>query len=351
MVITGSGGNIGSSLRKTLESDYHVIGLDRDKGKGTDIVADLTSTESLTRAFSELRNTHGRKIAAVVHLAAYFDFTGDRSPLYDEVNVQGTKKLLLALKGFDVSRFIYSGTMLVHQAVSPGERVSESSPIAPKWAYPESKAEAEQVIRDNSSGMPYTLLHLAGLYDDNNAVPTLAHQISRIFERDMKAHLHAGDQDAGQSFIHLDDMLDLFKRCIDRRDELPAENTILAGEPEVMSYRELQDELGKLIHGEDTWRTISVPGPIAKAGAWIEEKSEPVIPDAIDHGEKPFIRPFMIDLAADHYALDITRAKQLLDWQPAHFIGDKLATLVKNLKQDPVGWYKNNGITPPDSLD
>lgn len=238
VVITGAGGNIGAGLREKLESDYQVIGLDRDKGKGTDIVADLTSVESLAQAFGQLRKKHGNKIAAVVHLAAYFDFTGDRSPLYDEVNVQGTKKLLTALKDFDVSRFIYSGTMLVHQAGSPGEKVSENSPIAPKWAYPQSKAETEQVIREHSAGMPYTLLHLAGLYDDHTAVPTLAHQISRIFERDMKAHLHAGDQDAGQSFIHLDDMLDLFKRCIDRRDELPTENTILAGEPEVMSYRQ-----------------------------------------------------------------------------------------------------------------
>jgi nucleoside-diphosphate-sugar epimerase len=350
VVITGSGGNIGTALRRKLKSDYLVVGLDVDEGKNTDIVADLTSADSLTLAFRKLQDRHGKKIAAVVHLAAYFDFTGVKSPLYDKVNVQGTRNLLAALGDFDVERFIYSGTMLVHQAVSPGERVSESSPIAPKWAYPESKAETEQVIREHSDKMPYTLLHLAGLYDDHTAVPTLAHQIARIYERDMKAHLHAGDQDAGQSFIHLDDMLDLFKRCIDRRRDLPADCTVLAGEPEVMSYRQLQDELGRLVHGEEVWRTLSLPEPVAKAGAWLEEKSEPVVPDAIDHGEKPFIRPFLIDLASDHYALDITHARHLLDWQPKHFIGDKLETLVKNLKKDPVAWYQDNGIRPPDWL-
>lgn len=350
VVITGSNGNIGAALRRKLKSDYCVVGLDRDDGKNTDIVADLTVPESMTLALRELADQYGKKMAAVFHLAAYFDFTGVKSPLYKKVNVDGTGNLLSALKEFEVERFIYSGTMLVHQAASPGERISESTPIAPKWAYPESKAEAEEVIRENSGDMPYTLLHLAGLYDDTSAVPTLTHQIARIYERDLKAHLHSGDQDAGQSFIHLDDLLDLFKRCVDRRHDLPANGTLLAGEPDVLSYQQLQDELGRLIHGEDVWRTLSLPEPLAKAGAWLEEKSEPVVPDAIDHGEKPFIRPFLIDLASDHYALDITQAKHLLDWQPKQSIGKKLAILIKNLKEDPLAWYQNNGIRPPDWL-
>lgn len=349
VVITGAGGNIGSALTQKLKRDYQVVGLDRDP-EDAELVGDLTSADSLTLAFRELGDRYGKKIAAVIHLAAYFDFTGVKSPLYEEVNVKGTQKLLEALQGFEVERFIYAGTMLVHQAASPGELVSERTPEAPKWAYPQSKADTEQVIRDHSNGMPYTLLHLAGLYDDITAVPTLAHQIARIYERDMKAHLHSGDPDAGQSFIHIDDMLEVFKRCVDRRNDLPADCTILAGEAEVMSYSQLQDALGRLIHGEEEWRTITLPQPIAKAGAWLEEKSEPVVPDAIDHGEKPFIRPFLIDLASDHYALDISHAKHLLDWQPQHFIGDKLATLVENLKKDPVDWYKKNGIRPPEWL-
>jgi nucleoside-diphosphate-sugar epimerase len=350
VVITGSNGNIGTALRQKLKSDYRVVGLDRDDSKHTDIVADLTSPDSLALAFRELRDRHGQDISAVVHLAAYFDFTGEKSPLYDKVNVEGTKNLLTALADFEVARFIYSGTMLVHQAVSPGERVTESTPIAPKWAYPESKAETEDAIREHCQDTPFTLLHLAGLYDDHTAVPTLAHQIARIYERDMKAHLHSGDQDAGQSFIHLDDMLELIKRCIDCRNALPADNVILAGEPDVMSYQQLQDELGRLIHGADVWRTLSLPQPLAKAGAWLEEKAEPVVPDAIDHGEKPFIRPFLIDLACDHYALDISHAKYLLDWQPRHSIHNKLETLVSNLKKDPVAWYQNNGIRAPEWL-
>ena len=83
-------------------------------------------------------------------------------------------------------------------------------------------------------------------------------------------------------------------------------------------------------------------------GASIEEKMEPVIPDDIDKGEKPFIRSFMIDLASDHYDLDISRAKDQLGWVPEHDIHKGLETLIGNLKKDPASWYKANGITAPD---
>jgi hypothetical protein len=41
----------------------------------------------------------------------------------------------------------------------------------------------------------------------------------------------------------------------------------LLAEPDVMSYEELQDQLGRLIHGRE-WPTIRIPKPVDKAGAW-----------------------------------------------------------------------------------
>ncbi len=347
ILITGASGNIGSALSASLQHDYQVVGMDQEAADGI-LAADLTSADSLALAFYKFRQQFGSHIAAVIHLAAYYDFTGEVSPLYDEVNVKGSEKLLAALSDFEVERFIYSGTMLVHEPVSPGQLVSETTPINPKWAYPESKAKTEACIRQHRNGIPCTFLHLAGIYNDVSAVPTLSHQIARIYERDMKSHLYAGDLNAGQAFIHQDDMTALFRRCVERRNDLPEDCTILAGEHEVLSYSELQHELGRLIHGEQTWRTISLPQSVAKAGAWLQLKAEPVIPDAVDHGEPPFIRPFLIKLASDHYALDISRAQELLDWQPKYAIHDVLPKMVRQLKKDPMAWYQRNGIRPPD---
>lgn len=350
VAITGSAGNVGSSLRKALTKDYRVIGFDQP-GTDCDIEIDITSDASVELALKEFHEQHGDKMAAVVHLAAYFDFSGEDSPLYDAVNVDGTRRLLEGLQRFEVERFIYSGTMLVHAPCERGELIDEGSSIAPKWVYPESKARAEEVIEAHHGKIPYTILRLAGLYDATSAVPTLTQQIARIYEQELKSHIYAGDRKAGQAFIHKEDMADLFKHTIDKRSYLHDNQAFLGGESEVMSYDDLQDTIGELIHGEEDWQTISLPQPIAKAGAWLEEKAEPIIPDAFDEGEKPFIKPFMVEMASDHYALDITKAKELLGWQPKHRLEKTLPDMIQHLKDDPVAWYESNGITPPDWIE
>jgi nucleoside-diphosphate-sugar epimerase/uncharacterized membrane protein len=353
VLITGAAGDIGTALARALRRRYFVVGLDLGPAEGADASYefDLTSPESVQLALNEIAQAQGRSIAAVIHLAAYFDFSGEDSPMYDAVNVQGTRNLLNALQDFDVERFIYSSTMLVHAPTVPGRRIDEDNPIGPRWIYPQSKADTEAEIDAHAGHIPYTLLRLAGLYDEKTSVPTLAHQIARIYEQNLKSHLFSGNKSAGQAFVHREDMIDAFLRVVDRRGKLPARHALLIGEDRAESYEALQNRIGELIHGNKAWRTIVVPEPMARTGAWLEEKAEPLIPDDFDHGEKPFIRPFMIDLASDHYELDIHRAEELLGWRPRHYIYERLEGIVANLKADPAGWYRANKITPPDWMD
>lgn len=348
VLITGAAGNIGTSLARVLDDHYRVVGLDRPGTKADFplIEADLTDDESVSSGIEKFRRRYGEQVASVVHLAAYFDFSGEESPLYREINVKGTRRLLRALRLLEVGQFVYSGTMLVHAPGAPGETIDESQPIDPQWIYPESKAAAEQVIKQEHGDIPYVLLHLAGLYDDETAVPTLAHQIARIYEHDFKSHLYSGPTDAGQSMVHRDDMLDAFKRTIDRRSEIPSGTVILIGEEEAVAYDDLQDQIGCLIHGTDTWTTLRVPKAAAAAGAWLLDKMEPVIPDSIDKGEEPFVKPFMVEMADHHYALDIDRARKLLGWEPRHRITETLPRMIGALKRDPKGWYQKNGLNP-----
>lgn len=353
ILITGAAGNIGRKLSERLADRYHVLGIDLpDNIDGPDMFGcDITDRASVEDAVQRAADRAGGRFASVVHLAAYFDFSGEERPQYEKINEEGSRNLLRALQDIPVEQLVYSGTMLVHEPGVPGERIDEETPIAPGWAYPKSKARTEEVIREEAGDISTVFLHLAGLYSDQTAVPTLSHQIARIYERDFKSHTFSGDMKAGQSFIHIDDMLDLFERVIERRDALEPGTVLLAGEPDAMGYGVLQDRIGQLIHGEDHWRTLNLPAPVAKAGAALETSAEPVVPDAFDQGEKPFIRAFMIDMASDHYALDISKARHLLDWEPQHRIAKDLPVLIEALKNDPLGWYRANGITPPNWLE
>ena len=352
VIITGATGNLGRSVAAVLSADYRIVGLDLKAEALTFpvIKVDLASDQSVLDALAQIRASHGGRVASVIHLAAYFDFTGKEHPLYRSVNVEGTRRLLRALQNFEVEQFVYSSTMLVHAPCAPGEQIDESWPIDPRWAYPKSKALAEEVIREEHGSIPYAILRFAGVYDEESAVPTLSNQIARIYEREFESFFYSGSPLVGQSMVHREDLVEAVRLAVQRRDTLPPDAEILIGEPEALGYDALQDEIGYLIHGIEDWPTLRVPKPVAAVGVWAQDKLEPVVPDAIDEGEKPFIKPFMIRLADDHYALDIGRAEKLLGWRPLHRLKDELPKMIAALKRDPLAWYKRNGLRPPHDL-
>ncbi|WP_241218030.1 NAD(P)-dependent oxidoreductase [Sphingomonas sp. ABOLD] len=352
VIISGATGNLGRSVAAVLSADYRIVGLDLKAEALTFpvIKVDLASDQSVLDALAQIRASHGGRVASVIHLAAYFDFTGKEHPLYRSVNVEGTRRLLRALQDFEVEQFVYSSTMLVHAPCAPGEQIDESWPIDPRWAYPKSKALAEEVIREEHGSIPYAILRFAGVYDEESAVPTLSNQIARIYEREFESFFYSGSPLVGQSMVHREDVVEAVRLAVQRRDTLPPDAEILIGEPEALGYDALQDEIGYLIHGIEDWPTLRVPKPVAAVGVWAQDKLEPVVPDAIDEGEKPFIKPFMIRLADDHYALDIGRAEKLLGWRPHHRLKDELPKMIAALKRDPLAWYKRNGLRPPHDL-
>ena len=72
------------------------------------VCIDLASEGGVKDAFERVRFAYGNRIASVIHLAAYYDLSGEPSPLYDEVTVQGTERLLRHLQEFQVEQFVFS---------------------------------------------------------------------------------------------------------------------------------------------------------------------------------------------------------------------------------------------------
>ena len=222
VLVTGSGGRIGSAIAASLADACTVVGLERECGAPNCIEVDITSEEQLSRALETMRARYGDRIAAVVHLAAFYDFSDEPNPLYNAVNVEGTRKLLRALQACDVDLFIYASTMLVHAPGAPGRPINEASPLAPAWPYPQSKLAAERVVELERGHIKTLTLRLAGVYTDDCELPSLANQIQRIFERQALSRVFPGDASHGQSLIALDDVVDAVRCAIDRRGSFPS---------------------------------------------------------------------------------------------------------------------------------
>jgi nucleoside-diphosphate-sugar epimerase len=345
VIVTGSNGRIGDAVMRRFAGRFSdVVGFDRKAPNPpppgcTYIAVEITSDESVREGLRMIREHHGTRVASVVHLAAYYDFFGEPSDKYDEITVKGTQRLLRGLRehNFTVEQFVFSSTMLVHRPAEPGEFISEDWAIEPTWAYPESKVRTEQIIRDERGAIPAVLLRISGVYDDLCHSIPLAHQIQRINEGKLTSRIYSGSTSHGQSFMHMDDLVDAIALTVERRGELPPETAILLGEPEPLSYDELQHTFARLIHGKDL-ETLEVPGllaPFAKAGAWVLEK----LP-----GADPFVKPWMIDRANDHYALDITRARTLLGWEPKRSLRATIPVMIAALLADPLKFYRENDL-------
>jgi len=339
VIVTGSSGFIGEALMAELSAFYNVIGLDHRAPKELPDGAsfqeiNLTSDKSVKPSLKKIRSRHGSHIASVIHLAAYFDLTGEPNPKYEQITVRGTERLLRELQSFEVEQFIFVSSMLAHRPGRPGQLINEDWPLESDLPYRASKIKTERLVHAQRGEIPVVYLRPAGVYDDLCRNAFLAQQIARIYENNPKGHVYPGDLRTGQSFLHLQDLTDAVLCLVERRKQLPPELPLLLGEPEVIGYGELQAEIGQLIHGK-SWKTWEIPKPLAKAGAWVEE-------DVL--GEEPFIRRWMVDIADDHYAIDIGRARKLLGWKPKHSLRKTLPQIIGALKADPPGWYRANKL-------
>lgn len=339
VLVTGSSGLIGSAACNRFAQQYRVVGFDREgpphpPPRAECVCVDLTSDESVQHGLMRVRSGYGSQLASVIHLAAYYDFSGEPSPLYEDLTVRGTERLLRGLSGFEVEQFIFSSTMLVHAPCEPGQRINEQWPIEPKWDYPQSKVRTEELLRQNRGNVPVVMLRIAGVYDDRCHSIPLAHQIQRIFERKLTSKVFPGSASHGQTFVHLENVIEALWLSVERRRELPDDTVLLIGEEQTLSYDELQHTLARQIHGQ-SWETRQIPKAVAKTGAWLQDH----IP-----GEDPFIKPWMIDLADDHYELDTSRAQSLLGWKPQHSLRETLPRMVAALKEGPAQFYQDNRL-------
>jgi nucleoside-diphosphate-sugar epimerase len=352
ILVTGTSGRIGYAIAKRLveeQQSFNVIGFDRKAPShplpgAKCVYVDLTNEESTVRGLQAISDLHGDRIASVIHLAAYYDFSGASSPLYDKVTLGGTRRLLRLLQDFNVEQFIFSSTILVQAPSRHGERIKEDSPldIPPSWAYPKSKIETEKVIHAERGEIPVVILRIAGVYDDLCHSIPLALQIQRIYERDPVAYFSPGDPSKGrQPYVHNDDAVDAILLAFAHRKKLPPEVILLIGETESLSYDELQRAFGQLIHGVE-WNTRAIPPLVAKTGVRLLK--------FLPLGGFASIAPWMIDVAQENMELDITQARTMLGWKPQHSLRDTLPKMVSGLKADPFTWYHENELKLPRRL-
>ena len=340
ILVTGCLGRIGFRLCKRLEPSYQIVGIDNDRPKTSELPfdffnVDLSSQKSVEKAFEDIFAKHGREFEAVIHLAAYYSFKGEGYEPYKKITVDGTKFLAEKLTEAKLHQFIFSSTLLIYSPCKKGEKIKEGSTIDPNWEYPRSKVEAENILLSFKDNFPIVILRIAGCYDEMCHSIPIANQIERIYKKSIKSHLYPGHFQSGAPYLHFDDLIDVFAIILDKGKSLDNVEIFLLGEEETLTHEEIQTIIGKNLWNK-AWITIKIPKWLAKVGAFIQLKTPFV--------KKPFVRPWMIDLTDEYYALDISKSKNFLSWEPKHRLSETLPIIIQNLKNDPEKWHKENEL-------
>lgn len=344
ILITGSSGFIGSALARRLSPHYYIVGLDAKKPDydpaGMSLYeVDVTSSSDIEKTLAEISGQFGPRIISVIHLIAYYSFDGEEDERYDTITYEGTRSLLENLKKFfTVEQFIFSSSMLVYKPTQPGEKITEESPVQESWAYPNSKLKVEEMLRREHADIPILNLRIAGVYDDTGHQPTLAHQILRIYEGWLTSVPFPGNPDHGQAMLHLEDLATAIQLSMEKRNQFSDFETLALAEEDVMSFRELQQEIGCQIH-KRPWPVVRIPAFVAKTGSQVMEY--------LPFMRVPFIKPWMIPHSDEHFELDVSKVRRKLGWEPQFHLKNILPSIIELLKKDPKKWYSINKMDAP----
>lgn len=156
--VTGASGFLGHAVCAELRSrDHMVTSLVRRPGSEPDgttaVQGDLSDQARLTGALRDAAPD------CVIHLAAEIATQRDPAKI-DEVNVNGTRRLLEACKAAGQIRFLFVSTVVTGDA--GGALLTEESVLPVETAYGRSKQKGEELVR--ASGLPNVILRPSHVY-------------------------------------------------------------------------------------------------------------------------------------------------------------------------------------------
>jgi dTDP-glucose 4,6-dehydratase len=330
LLVTGGAGFIGSNFVRYLlnsEPDLHVVNLDALTYAGSmENLENLPNPERHTfvkgdicdRSFvDELLSKH--QIDTIVHFAA--ESHVDRSILgpeqFIQTNIVGTFTLLEAVRQFWMDkkgnsvkevRFHHISTDEVFGSLKPSDPAfSEDTPYAPNSPYAASKAASDHLVRSygHTYGLSYTITNCSNNYGPyqfpEKLIPLMI--LNAIQGKPLPIY---GDGQQIRDWLHVE-------------DHCEAILTVLKlGKP------------GKtyIVGGENQPANLTIVNTLC-------EILDELLPDS-PYRPHSHLMTFIIDRPGHdrRYAMDITRIKTELGWQPRHSLNSGLLNTVH--------WYLDN---------
>ncbi|MDT0167447.1 NAD-dependent epimerase/dehydratase family protein [Pseudarthrobacter sp. BRE9] len=314
VLVTGASGLLGREVAAQLVRRGHDVATFQRRPSGVDGVTDHCGSLTEDAAVSDAV----RGAEAVIHLAAKVSFTG-RPAEFDEVNVRGTRRLLLAGRGAGVRDlvFVSSPSVANSGAAIAGLGAEPADPEHAHGDYSRTKAQAE-------------LLALAADAPDFRVAAVRPHVVwgpgdtqlvERVLARAARRRLPL--LDAGAALIdttYVDNAAAAIVAALERISHIHGRALVVTnGEPR---------PVGELIAGicaaggvpAPSW---SVPGRLARIAGSVVER----VWLGLGKQDEPPMTKFLAEQLSTAHWFDQRETRELLDWAPAVSIDEGLERL------------------------
>lgn len=325
ILVTGGAGFIGSQVAERLLADGHEVAVLDNLSTGhrefiptggTFFEADLRDRDATTAAFVEFEPE------AICHQAAHASVGRSvREPDYDaDVNIAGTLRLIMLCRDQRVGRIVFasSGGALYGEADRP---VSEEAPAAPKSPYGISKAAGEMYLRffAESLGGTAVALRYSNVYGPRQDSSGEGGVVSIFSERMLRGEPCEifGDGEQVRDFVFVADVVEANVAALTASPRSPFE-AINIGTGVRTTVNELAEEIARGVQAVRNERGDARPVRRPTRGP-----------------ERPG------DLRSN--AVDPTKARDVLGWEPRASMGESL--------QATIAWLAARSATPVPTSD
>jgi nucleoside-diphosphate-sugar epimerase len=296
---------------------------------------DLADADVVRSTFDEIRAGGGA--TALVHLAAYYDFTGEPHPEYQRTNVEATRLVLENSLGLGLRRFVFASSVAACDFSTPGQPLNEDTPPLGRHVYAVSKRAGEELVRRFSDRIPGCIVRFAALFSDWCEYPPLYFFLETWLSERWNARILGGKGQSAIPFLHVRDATLFVLRVLERSDQLDPCEVLIASPDGAVTHAELFETATRYYFGAAR-RPLHVPKSLCGPGMWLRDALGLVL------GERPFERSWMAAYVDRQMVVDAARSRRRLEWRPRKrlHILERIPFMIENSKTNRVEWYGRN---------
>jgi nucleoside-diphosphate-sugar epimerase len=326
VLITGATGFIGSRLAETCKSrGFDVVALgqennDVERGRNANLRRVGVTVASLDLGSDAALGAQLAGVDVVFHLAAAQHEMNKPDSHFWAINVEGTRRLLDASVAAGVRRFVHGSTIGVYGAPKVAV-IDETTALAPDNIYGVTKRAGEQLVLENGSRLPVTVVRISETYGPGDR------RLLKLF-RSIKARkffLIGGCENIHQP-IYVDDLVGVLLLAAESQKAVG--EVFVAPGAERLTTEQMCREIASAL--DTTLPRLRVPmSPMLLAGVVLEKTLRPI-------GIQPPLHTRRLDFFRKNLAFSDAKLGNVLGFKPA-------VTFAQGARET-ARWYREQGL-------